>query len=112
MMLILSDDDMLPECGVLGPGSPAVVSLQLHPQGHVGAVGQSVDELVPVPELPRQVSESMFVILIQTLIDKVGSISILVYCTSQALVKFICVSSVKSNIPLCWITLINSLGIT
>ena len=69
MMLILSDDDMLPECGVLGPGSPAVVSLQLHPQGHVGAVGQSVDELVPVPELPRQVSKSVFIILIDTFIN-------------------------------------------
>ena len=79
MKLILNDDDMLPECGVLGPGSPAVVSLQLHPQGHVGAVGQSVDELVPVPELPRQVSESVFIILIDTLINKVENTWLALY---------------------------------
>ena len=45
--------------------------LQLHPQGHVGVTGQMVDVLIAVPELPRQVSESVFIILNDALIDKV-----------------------------------------
>ena len=60
-----------PECGVLSPGFPPVMSLQLHPQGHVGGVGQAVDVVIAVPELPRQVSKSVFIILIDTLINKV-----------------------------------------
>ena len=55
------------------------MSLQLHPQGHVGGVGQAVDVFIAVPELPRQVSKSVSIILIDTLINKVENTWIALY---------------------------------
>ena len=59
----LTERNSPPELVILSPGRLTVEGLQLHPEPHVLAGGQGVEELVAEPELPIEVSEAVLVVL-------------------------------------------------